>query len=209
MTESMKEIEGRCEAGLLKVLESNSSSYPPRTYHNAKTGHLTLAIAINFDSAGEKLTKKAAGDRYLSIDINEDPLIAARSLYVKMKDAPGRVLNVAGNGIYTFKEFGWSQGKVCAYVHAVIEQVHKHLPFEKIVSGGQTGVDLAGGVAGVALNIPTEMMLPKGFIQRHEDNKDKTHTREQIVAQVVREVATIYSNNEPLIQQSRLKRPSP
>ncbi len=65
---------------------------------------------------------------------------------------------------------------------------HPNVKHEKQYhSGGQTGVDLAGGYAGYHLDIDTTMLLPKGFKQRHEDGVDIDHTREKIMKQITGE----------------------
>ena len=111
-------------------------------------------INIHLNTAGEKLTKKAALTKgnlaYLPIDINSDSIQAGRALYVACKrpeklPEPYRVntLNVAGNGAYTLVKYGFDQSKINRYVYDVIAMVHAHHPFTKIVSGGQTGIDIA------------------------------------------------------------------
>ena len=51
----------------MKIIENKSSSYAPRTFANAKSADLTIAFAIDFGTAGEQLTKKAAGQRYVAV----------------------------------------------------------------------------------------------------------------------------------------------
>lgn len=50
--------------------------------------------------------------------------------------------------------------------------------------GGQTGMDIAGLVAGCALGIETIGTWPKGLIMRFEDGKDVSMTEEKIKAMV-------------------------
>lgn len=45
----------------LIIKESTSSKYTPRTYYNAKSADLTVAFAVDFSTAGERCTHKAAG----------------------------------------------------------------------------------------------------------------------------------------------------
>jgi hypothetical protein len=40
-----------------------------------------MAIAEKFDSSGEKLTKKVAGDKYISAEISDDVDAIVESLY--------------------------------------------------------------------------------------------------------------------------------
>lgn len=158
--------------GLLEVREHSSGYFSPRTYFNVSSAGLTVAFAVNFETAGEKLTRKAAGDNYLAIPLGEDPLVAARALYRELKNRGAKVLNVAGNGIYTLIPKGWTQEGINAYLFTVIGKVQQHWPLEKIVSGGQTGADLAGVTVAYALGIRAVATLPKGFLQRGPDNKN-------------------------------------
>lgn len=169
----------------LTLVEHKSASYGPRTFHNARAADLTVAIAINFTTGGEKLTKEAAKGSYLALHFRWDIIKNARLLYREMRDRNVEVLNVAGNGISTFSKFEIRQSTVNLYVYALLQQVHKYHPIKKIVSGGQTGVDIAGGIAGFKLGIPVEMTFPKGFRQRHEGGYDSDHTEDEIRHQVI------------------------
>jgi hypothetical protein len=170
---------------MLYIVEHTLREYKPRTLHNADTGHVTVAFAVDFSTLGEKLTRKAAGEeRYIGIPLDTDPIVAARALWMKVRSAKGRVINVAGNSIATLVRHGWTQERANAYVYTVLSKVHHYLPFEKIVSGGQTGGDIAGGVAGVMLDLETVLTLPKGLRQRHETGPDRDHTEAEIRAQV-------------------------
>ena len=84
------------------ILEHNSSSYAPRTYHNAQIADLTAAFAIDFSTAGEKLTNKAAQEKYIRCDLRKEPIELARQLYKGCRAYHTKTLNIAGNGIYTF-----------------------------------------------------------------------------------------------------------
>lgn len=174
----------------MKVIEHRSEKYGPRTYTNAKRADLTIAFALDFSSAGEKLTKKAAGDAYISIGLERDKTMAAREIW-KACRALGKgdeplVLNIAGNGIYTLlrKSKTIDQFILNKWVYDVLYLVCGHWPVKLIVSGGQTGVDLAGGVAAEVLGIPCEMTFPKGFKQRHENGVDAEHTEVDILSAV-------------------------
>lgn len=171
----------------LIVREHKSAYYGPRTYQNASESDVTIALAVDYSTAGERLTHKAAGDKYLKLPFNAlDDIQLARLLYKRLasigKDAP--IVNVAGNGIYTLSKHGITQEYINQCVYNILSKVNEHWPLGKIISGGQTGVDLAGGVAGEALGIDVAMTLPKGFIMRHEDKVDVEHTEEQVVGMV-------------------------
>lgn len=165
----------------LICIEHKSSNYSPRTYHNASQG-VTLAIATDFTTAGEKLTHKASNGKIVQIDYFNtlDKLYPARSVYSLLKKNNCHILNIAGNGIYTLQKKGVTQEQVNQYVFDIVSLVHHHWPIERIVSGGQTGMDLAGLVTGCALNIETIGTWPKGFKMRFEDGKDVNMTEEKI-----------------------------
>lgn len=169
---------------MIKVSEHTSASYAPRTYHNASRADITVAFAVDFETAGERLTRKAAGSRYVSVDLALPILEAARLVFKAVKSIEAKTVNIAGNGIYTLSKHGWDQDRANRYVLDVLAKVHEHWPLEMIVSGGQTGIDLAGGVAGVCLDVDVEMLLPLGFKQRHEDKIDRDHTQVEILEQL-------------------------
>lgn len=171
---------------ILYIKESHSEKYPPRTYYNAKNGDVTIALATDLSTAGEKLTHKAAGEKYIGFQLTPEisTLDIARGLYRKLQSSQAKTLNVAGNGIYTLIKSGISQAEINQFVYEIIAQVHHFWPLERIYCGGQTGVDLAGAVAGYKLGIPTEVTLPKGFIQRFETGGDVTGTQESIFTQI-------------------------
>ena len=178
---------------MLTIVEHSSSSYGPRTFHNANYAGLTVAIAADFTTAGERLTHKAAKDKYVAIPINTQPIEAARKLYHALKKHNTRILNVAGNGIYTLAQHGWEQYEVNDLVYSILAKVHQYWKIDEVVSGGQTGVDIAGIIAATALGIKATATLPKGFIQRADDKVDRQHTREQIEERVL-EAASIVRN---------------
>ena len=176
---------------MLQILEHASSSYGPRTRHNANLADLTIAIAIDFTTAGERLTKAAAGKRFISSAITADPLVVARLLYRRLRAARGRTLNIAGNGIYTLAQHGWTQEWVNEFVYQVLLPVHTYWPLEGVVCGGQTGVDLAGAISAVALGIDTVVTMPKGRLQRGIDKVDRCNSEDEMVKQVTAGVESL------------------
>jgi hypothetical protein len=164
----------------MKLSEHSSSKYSPRTYHNAKSSDLTVAIAVDFSTAGEKLTHKAAGHNYLALNFNEDWIVNARKLYKELKKRQVKILNVAGNGIYTFGKHGHRQKEINRYLYQIISKVHEFYKIEKIISGGQSGMDIAAIVVAEKLGIDCEATFPKGFIMRFQNGKDEEFTEEQI-----------------------------
>lgn len=189
----------------MQIIEHASTSYKPRTMHNAHTADLTVAFAEDFNSAGERLTKREAGNRYVAIPLNTDPLVAARMLYAACKKHNVSTLNVAGNGIYSLSG-QWSQGQLKdnqkfqtldedqlvnefqvslnQWVYLVISKVHEFWPLTNLISGGQTGADWAGGVAGEAIGLNVTMTFPKHFLQRDEHHQDVTQDQETVQKKV-------------------------
>lgn len=172
---------------LVKLVEHKSSSYAPRTYVNAAAGDITLVVAIDHTTAGEKCTRKAVGDDNKLFAVTprkQDKLSTSRLLFAKLRKMDAHTINVAGNGIYTFSKHGATQEAVNQYVYDILKPVADHWNIEKIVSGGQTGTDMAGAVAAVALGIPVVMTFPKGFKQRFQDGVDITQLEDMIYRQI-------------------------
>jgi len=169
---------------VLSILEHSSPRYPPRTYHNARAADLTVAIALDFNTAGERLTHNAAGHRYLAIPLSANSQQAAESLLEALREHRVRTLNVAGNGIYTLASRGWTQERANRFVYTLLSQACPRWLIENIISGGQTGIDLAGVTAAYALGIPACATLPQGFIQRGIDNRDCSHVAHEIREQI-------------------------
>lgn len=165
---------------LLSIVEHKSPKYGPRTWHNAKTADLTAAIAVDYETFGEKLTKKAAGERFIELPYLDDSLISARRLFSACRFWNVAILNIAGNGIATYAKHGIYADMVNQKVFDILRMVHRHWPIAKILSGGQTGADIAAGIAAYRLGIDVEMMFPKGFRQRFEDGTDHLRTEKEI-----------------------------
>lgn len=168
---------------MINIREHTSSSYAPRTWHNAAQG-VTLAIAVDFSTAGERLTTKAASGKIVHLDARNFAtgwLPSARMLYKMLKDNDCKTINVAGNGIYTFDKHGFDQKDVNSMVYQVLKQIHEYWKLEHIVSGGQTGADVAGLISAAKLDIPCTGMWPKGYKMRFEDGIDRNHTQDEIM----------------------------
>lgn len=156
---------------LIELNEHKSSSYAPRTYHNAAQG-VTLAIAIDFNTAGEKLTHKASNGKIVQAHYDDDWKDTARKLYTKLKKENCHVVNVAGNGIYTLQKYSITQDDINLHIYKILNIVNQHWKIDKVVSGGQTGADIAGLVAAYTIGIEAEGTWPKGYKMRWEDGKD-------------------------------------
>ena len=172
--------------GSFKIQESQSYKYSPRTYFNAKSSDLTIAFAVDLTTAGELLTHRAAGDKYLSFGLTDDSdtLEIAKSIIDRMKKDNVKTLNIAGNGIYTLSKHGCNQSFINFFIFKILNEVRSEVNIEHIFTGGQTGVDLAGAVFAKYCKINATITLPKGFIQRFEDKKDIIQSREDIEDQI-------------------------
>jgi len=178
------------------INEHPARTYPPRTRENAQRADLTVAFAVDFNSAGERLTRKAAGDKYLAIALETPAVVAARVLYRTLRERNARALNIAGNAIVTLEKHGWTQARANRHLFETLKLCHEHWPIHSIRSGGQTGIDLAGLIAGHALGIEVAALLPKGFIQRHPDNVDRAHTQADVLAQIEEGVEALLQARE-------------
>ena len=181
------------------ISEHSSPSYGPRTKYNADSAGLTVAIALDYDSPGEVLTKKVAGAKYLAIPLNVKPETGGYKLAVAMRKLGTDTLNVAGNAIQTLKSHGRTQESVNQHVYDLIATAHKLHPIAKIVTGGQTGVDIAGAIAARALGIPAVVTMPKGFLQRYASGLDVRHTSSEIEAKIADGAFGLSSSSKPTL----------
>lgn len=169
--------------------EHPSSDYAPRTGINARSANLTVAFALDFSTAGEKLTARQAGDRYVGITFGSDIDEAAKTLSDALDKWDAKVLNVAGNGIYSLP--GYRQQDVNAWVFKVFQKAFHGRGMNHVRSGGQTGLDWAGLVAGAALGLPIIGLWPRGFKQRNVAHRDVNRTAADLKAELTRDVAAL------------------
>lgn len=172
------------------VYSESSGAYQQRTRENATADDVdfTLAFAVDFTTFGERATAKAAGDSIVQVDL---PMKKEGGLELSKKAVAEAVkfireslpeeyfksdscgLNIAGNGLYTLAGKGVSQDDTDKFVVKVMDGLQKEgMKVSSIRTGGQTGVDESGAVAGVVLGIPTTVHAPKGWAFRGADNKD-------------------------------------
>lgn len=164
--------------------EEPTIGYRDRTIKNA-SADATIAIAVDFNSAGERLTENtvyAQKKKYIPIDVSKGKLIVnpliVQDIVEKLNSVNAKSLNIAGNGIYTMKG-QYTQQQVDDYTYDLLNQVlnspnlkHK---IESGRSGGQTGFDEAGAKALRRLGVPTLVLAPKGFAHRTIEGKDIYH----------------------------------
>lgn len=164
----------------VRYVESEGS-YSQRTYENANADEVdcTIAIAVNFNTLGERCTKKAAGKKYLPIEIKDCSdftvnVVAEKiARYFSNKGNQPIGLNIAGNGIFTLKESGISQNDIDLFVSKVMMSARSMgVNISSIRSGGQSGVDEAAIVAANVLDVPATIRAPKGYKYRDANNRD-------------------------------------
>lgn len=168
--------------------EDQNVGYRERTIKNASMD-VTIAIAADFNSAGEILTKNSVlGQKKLYLPVSTDVfaskaeventagLIAQKIISLGKKEVS---INIAGNGIYTLnnKLSGYTQSMADRSALELLTGVKRRLDeagvkISMVRTGGQTGFDEAGAKAGMALGIPTTILAPKGWKFRNEKGQD-------------------------------------
>jgi hypothetical protein len=167
----------------LNFEQHSSSNYADRTRENAAKSDVTIAIATDFTTAGEKATKfavDAAKKMYLGFGIGnslsyKESHIKTIVDRIKGLNKKSVVINIAGNGIYTLKD-KYSQEEVDKFTKEflgdIVQELAKSGINVSIRTGGQTGFDEAGAKAGIALGLPTTILAPKGWKMRDASGKD-------------------------------------
>lgn len=187
---------------MIHIKEHQSGSYAPRTHANAASASVTAAFALDFHTAGEKLTKKAAGYQYIALPLQQEmeevsPIQNAVALLAFCRKKKAHSINVAGNGIYTTSRFGWDQTRLNAYVYQVLSYVHQEHPLQHVYCGGQTGLDIAGAVAAEALGIAVTIHMPKGLKQRLETGEDVIRHPRELYQEVKAMASTLQKRPKP------------
>jgi predicted kinase len=172
----------------IEFKEEQTSGYRNRTIKNA-SADATIAMAIDFNSAGEKLTKSSVlsqNKKYIPVDANKLEVTEQRVNNIvnslnsinkqrNLFDNNGISLNIAGNGLYTMKG-KYTQEQIDEFTYqllkAVVESPNLKNKIEFIRTGGQTGFDEAGAKAGIRLGIPTTILAPKGWVFRDINGRD-------------------------------------
>lgn len=174
----------------------SSGGYQVRTSENANAPDVdfTLSFALDFDTYGERATARAAGDSLIKVPLplnrNGAGLDCSAAAVKAAVDAIADMLpdeylqgeefglNIAGNGIYTLNASGISQKQCDEFVTRVLSSLTKRgAVISSVRSGGQTGIDEAGAVAGCVLQVPTTVHAPKGWQQRGADGRDVSGER--------------------------------
>lgn len=157
------------------VFSESSGGYRQRTHENANASGVdfTFAFAVDFSTYGERATARAAGDSLIQVDM---PLLAGGGADLSRKAVESAVdaiagrlpdeylngepcgVNIAGNGIYTLSSKGVTQDQCDEFLVRVLDGLQRRgVILSSVRSGGQTGVDESGAVAGVVLGVPVEV----------------------------------------------------
>lgn len=171
---------------LLSIEDHPSPDYGPRTGVNARAADFTVAFATDFSTAGERLTKKVS-TQYLAIPYGEAPLTAGKKLAAMVR-AHGGSVNVAGNGIYSLAD---TQAAANQWLFEVVTEALKACAITALRSGGQSGVDQAGLVVGIALGIPVTGLFPQNFRTRNKAGKDAGSTAEAVTLMLLGQAAQL------------------
>lgn len=160
---------------MITFIEHEQTGYAMRTWDNARLSDLTVAIANDFSSAGEILTRKAAYGKYLGIEFDlllTDINKAVHKVIMEMIRRKAKSLNIAGNGIYSLKHLcdqDFVDARLLLFFTILILNYGKDFD---IRSGGQTGLDEAALKAGDFLNMPTTCLAPKHWMFRDINGRD-------------------------------------
>jgi hypothetical protein len=168
--------------------QSSSEDYNERTNINANAD-VTIAFAMDFTTAGERVTKKYVENNnklYIPIDMKNLKGVTVEEIANKIVNDINKKynslskrdisINIAGNGIYTFEKYNINQNRIDSFIYNVLRNVVNNpklnVKVNLIRSGGQTGADESGAKAGKQLGIKTIVLAPKGYRFRRSDNKD-------------------------------------
>lgn len=175
-------IDNKCSEILNKITfeEEQTHGYKARTIKNA-SADATIAIAVNFNSPGERLTKSSVLSQrklYIHIDVSDEfPNIETivNGIIDSLNSYNVKTLNVAGNSICSVKG-KYNQVGIDLFVYELLKAIVKSDRLKtKIIhirTGGQTGFDEAGAKAGLKLGIPTTVLAPNGWLFRDISGND-------------------------------------
>lgn len=185
---------------MIRLFEHPSDHYSPRTFHNVSRSNATLALAVDFTTFGEICTKNAAtrcNKPYLGLPF-QDTYKNFSTLIKFCKLNTIHTLNIAGNGLYTFKQVdpnGYSQEFINDEIFIMLDFVlsHPDIRIKKVLTGGQTGVDWAAIIACRALEIDCDVTFPKGYKQRNAFGIDFYSRKEELREKIFIEAKKVLS----------------
>ena len=165
-------------------IEDDKRNYAHRTWENAEWSDITLALAVDMESPGEITTRRAAGPRYIGVELPED--FSSRCLYpnpiskyagsiaARIKSHPnfkreGMKLNIAGNSQITLDKHEIPTKRVRSLLRIVFNILKQYGVSFNVRSGGQTGVDEAAIQAAQDTGINCSILAPKGWRMHWEE----------------------------------------
>lgn len=161
----------------IDIRTSKHAGYRERTEENALAAPVTIAFAVDFSTAGERLTKKSvqeAGQKYIPVQLDLTTLKewsgadkAANTILEGLElfnDWSKISVNIAGNGLYSFPK-DVSQEDLDVFMTRVLLLVNTRSDVEimKVRSGGQTGIDEAGVKAADTLGLGAMVNGPNDY----------------------------------------------
>lgn len=168
---------------------AGDNTYATRTKANAAYGDFTVALGENLNTAGERLTRSAAGAKYVGAQLpvmsekggilNEDDIKSiGDNILEQIRTVNGGgipsapvILNIAGNAIDVLS---MEQGTYDKAVLDIIKYlIRKGLKIKEIRTGGQTGIDEAGTKAAQELDLGWSILTTGNYKIRGKDGKDK------------------------------------
>lgn len=157
---------------MITFQEHSDPGYALRTLANAKVADLTIAFALDFTTAGEVLTRKCAYGKYLpvSLEFLYTPLDDLKRMAEYFETRNIQSVNIAGNGIYSLKVTQEALNEYMEdYLGVLIEILGRKFSTR---NGGQSGMDLAAGIASDRLGLDTTVLAPKGWLYRDASGRD-------------------------------------
>ena len=163
-----------------------TGGYRQRTIRNATDSDITLSVARDPNSAGERLTRASvqqAGKPHVELkhlsdtfDADVAATVARLNQAAEAKGGP-IVINTAGNGLSTLRA---NQDVADTYamrlMDAVLKSPDRRFEVAQVRSGGQTGYDIAFIKAALANDIPVKIHAARGrgggFLVRRRNNRD-------------------------------------
>ena len=168
----------------LRVKALKTPDYPSRTRYNVEHSDYTLVFAVDTTTPGERLTRRLAGNKFIDtemsyIGVDKDKIKDIISMLPKKCN-----LNIAGNSVTRLISKGISQEEVNELVYDVLYKISQSITIKRIFSGGQSGADLAGAIAGCRLGIKTRVVMCLGYLYRNEKGQDMTATKEETMKRI-------------------------
>lgn len=167
---------------MIRFIECHEPGYANRTIANARAADLTICFGVNFKSPGMILTHKSSYGKYFPVNMLykiDDKLI--NELVAAIFDRSPDIINIAGNSIYSMREL-MTQEQCDEYVFNVLQLVLECFQGISFRIGGQSGGDLAGGLAVDKLGLDCICLAPKNWLFRDINGKDHMHDPEAFCA---------------------------